>query len=79
MSEMELKILGVIKENSGFSRNEIAETLGRITFDGVKYRLSNMEKELENENPGWKAFMELRSQAREVKLFALMLSGCLSA
>ena len=44
MSEMELKILGVIKENSGFSRNEIAETLGRITFDGVKYRLSNMQK-----------------------------------
>ena len=37
------------------------------------------EKELENENPGWKAFMELRSQEREVKLFALTISGCLSA
>ena len=38
-----------------------------------------MEKELENENPGWKAFMELRSQERKVKFFALMLSGGLSA
>lgn len=44
MSEMELKILGVIKKNSGFSRNEIAETLGNITPDDVKYHLSNLQK-----------------------------------
>ena len=44
MSEMELKILGVIKENSNLSRNEIARTLGCITPDGVKYHLSNLQK-----------------------------------
>ena len=44
ISEMELKILEVIKGNNSFSRNEIAKTLGSITSDGVKYRLSNLQK-----------------------------------
>lgn len=44
ISEMELKILEVIKENSGFSRNEIAEAIGDITPDGIKYHLSSLQK-----------------------------------
>jgi ATP-dependent DNA helicase RecG len=44
MSEMELKILEVIKENSSLSRDKIAETLGNITPDGVKYHLSSLQK-----------------------------------
>ena len=44
ISEMELKILEVIKENSGFSRNEIAEAIGNITPDGIKYHLSSLQK-----------------------------------
>ena len=44
MSEMERRILGVIKENSGFSRNEIAKALGNISPDGVKYHLSSLQK-----------------------------------
>ena len=44
ISEMELKILEVIKGNNNFSRNEIAKTLGSITPDGVKYHLSNLQK-----------------------------------
>ena len=41
---MELKILEVINENNGFSRNEIAKTIGSITPDGVKYHLANLQK-----------------------------------
>jgi ATP-dependent DNA helicase RecG len=41
---MELKILEVIKGNNSFSRNEIAEALGNITPDGVKYHLSSLQK-----------------------------------
>jgi len=37
------------------------------------------EEENKKDNTGWKAFMELRSQEREVKFFALTISGCLSA
>ena len=44
ISEMELKILEVIKKNSGFSRNEIAEAIGDITPDGIKYHLSSLQK-----------------------------------
>lgn len=44
MSKMERRILGVIKENSGFSRNEIAKALGNISPDGVKYHLSSLQK-----------------------------------
>ena len=44
MSEMELKILEVIKGNRSLSRDKIAETLGNITSDGVKYHLSSLQK-----------------------------------
>ena len=44
ISEMELKILEVIKENNGFSRNEIAKAIGNITPDGIKYHLSSLQK-----------------------------------
>jgi len=34
------------------------------------------EEELENENPGWKAFMELRRQVQRGKKRADYLSNC---
>ena len=44
LSETEVRILGVIKENSAVTRNEIASILGNITPDGVKYHLSKLQK-----------------------------------
>ena len=44
LSETEIRILGVIKENSMVTRNEIATILGNITPDGVKYHLSRLQK-----------------------------------
>ena len=39
-----MKILEVIKGNRSLSRDKIAETLGNITSDGVKYHLSSLQK-----------------------------------
>ena len=71
MSEMELKILEVIKENSGFSRNEIAGALGDITPDGVKYHLSSLQKKRLLKRVGgrkegyWKVLMQQLSADAE--------------
>lgn len=71
ISEMELKILEVIKENSSFSRNEIAEAIGDITPDGIKYHLSSLQKKRLLKRVGgrkegyWKVLMQLLSADAE--------------
>ena len=44
LSDMEMRILELVRENVELSRGEIAEKLGNITPDGVKYHLSNLQK-----------------------------------
>ncbi len=39
------KILSILQDNPSASRKEIAEVLGDITEDGVKYQLAKMKKE----------------------------------
>ena len=39
------KILGLIKANPYITRKELAENIGNITEDGIKYHLSQMKKQ----------------------------------
>ena len=63
--------LEVIKENSSFSRNEIAEAIGDITPDGIKYHLSSLQKKRLLKRVGgrkegyWKVLMQLLSADAE--------------
>lgn len=44
LSSVEMQILELVQENAELSRGEIAERLGNMTLDGVKYHLSNLQK-----------------------------------
>ncbi len=44
LSSVEMQILELVQENAELSRGEIAERLGNMTPDGVKYHLSNLQK-----------------------------------
>lgn len=44
LSNVEMQILELVRENAELSRGEIAEKLGNMTPDGVKYHLSNLQK-----------------------------------
>lgn len=39
-----MQILDLVRENAELSRGEIAEKLGDMTPDGVKYHLSKLQK-----------------------------------
>ncbi len=44
ISNAEMRILDLVRENAELSRGEIAEKLGNMTPDGVKYHLANLQR-----------------------------------
>lgn len=44
LSSVEMQILELVRENAELSRGEIAERIGNITPDGIKYHLSKLQK-----------------------------------
>ncbi|MDZ7611983.1 MAG: winged helix-turn-helix transcriptional regulator [Candidatus Moranbacteria bacterium] len=67
------KILEIIRENPNATRREIAEKLGDITPDGVKYNLEKLKKEEKIRRIGpdkgghWEIIQNIKQNSQKIR------------